>query len=148
MTPKRPTADLKHSHIALKISAFVHCLAFLYSWSYNTIGIWDHKWKCYSLIHFTSCSFCLMPVSVFFNSTWTAAVWGINPTAAVQPKGGPCFHLKSAGCFFKRARQRGGRTASEGMRSLFRARMNQLFCEHMHKTQVILQLSNKWAFGL
>ncbi len=52
-------------------------------------------------------------------------------TAAVQPKGGPCFDLKSVGCFFKRARQRGGHTAREGMRSFFKAWMNQLFCEHI-----------------
>lgn len=58
----------------------------------------------------------------------------IIPTAAAQPKGGPCFDLKSVGCSFKRARRRGGHTAREGMRSFFKAWMNQLFCEHIHKT--------------
>lgn len=50
----------------------------------------------------------------------------IIATAAEQPKGGPCFRLKSVGCFFKRARQRGGHRASEGMRSFFKGWMNQL----------------------
>lgn len=128
------------------IKCYYQCFHALFS----HLSSWEHNChlrpQCFCLlIHFTSC---LMPVSVFFkSSTWTAAVWEINPTAAVQPKGGPCFHLKSVGCFFKRARQRGGRTASEGMRSLFKARMNQLFCEHMHKTQVISQLFCKWALG-
>jgi len=59
-----------------------------------------------------------------------------------QPKGGPCFDLKSVGCSFKRARWRGGHTAREGMRSFFKAWMNQLFCEHT-QNQFIPHLSSK-----
>lgn len=66
-------------------------------------------------------SFVLLPAQAVCSSIARPGLLQcVIPTTAAQPKGGPCFDLKSVGCFFKRARRRGGHTVREGMRSFFR----------------------------